>query len=74
MTDTQARLEDEEITISVCSNCGKEEPVCDGANCKDRDFQDGEHFVCVDDGDFHFCKKCSKLKASQGSQDEAKKE
>ena len=66
MTDKQAHIEQKEVMVDVCSECGEEEPICDSEKCNDRKLEDGESFVCVDNGDFHFCKKCSKL-SKQGA-------
>jgi hypothetical protein len=62
MADKQAHLEYEEVMAEVCSECGREEPTCDGKKCNSRELQVKESFVCVDGGDFHFCKKCAKRK------------
>ena len=67
MTDKKAHLNIEEVEVFVCSECGQEEPTCEGKKCNGRELTEEEDFVCVDNGDFHFCKKCSKLSTSKGA-------
>lgn len=60
MADEKAHIDFEDMPVKVCNICKQREPKCNGKFCNNRELNEEEEFVCVDEGDFHFCMRCAK--------------